>query len=133
MAEMGPTWVKSSYSGSQGGNCVEAAAAPHGGILVRDTKNREGAVLGFRAVTWRRFADEIKSGHARMLAVPGFPELDRGRLSNEMTSPFSSPPTTPSPARPRLTPASPPPRRARAQTRIRARYSGSECALGHVR
>jgi hypothetical protein len=32
---------------------------------VRDTKNRKGAVLGFRSVAWRRFADEIKSGHDR--------------------------------------------------------------------
>ena len=38
-------WVKSSYSGSQGGNCVEAAADGDGRILVRDTQNRAGAVL----------------------------------------------------------------------------------------
>jgi hypothetical protein len=56
------TWVKSSYSGSQGGNCVEIAADhAHGRVLVRDTKDRDGAVLGFRALPWRRFAAEIKS------------------------------------------------------------------------
>jgi Domain of unknown function (DUF397) len=66
MTDMSPTWIKSSYSGSQGGNCVEAAADPRGrGILVRDTKNRDGAVLGFRPVAWRRFADEVKSRHDR--------------------------------------------------------------------
>ncbi|MGH3169399.1 MAG: DUF397 domain-containing protein [Trebonia sp.] len=115
MADMTQTWIKSSYSGSQGGNCVEAAADTRGGILVRDTKNREGAVLGFRAVAWRRFADEIKSGHARILAVPGFPELDRGRLSTRRRPLFvparhsvsvsvsaAAPPAAPAPA-----PASP--------------------------
>lgn len=61
------TWIKSSYSGSQGGNCVEAIADPRNrGILVRDAKDREGAVLGFRADAWRRFADDIKAGHYRL-------------------------------------------------------------------
>jgi hypothetical protein len=60
------TWVKSSYSGSQGGNCVEAAADPRGRrTLVRDTKNRDGIVLGFGAATWRRFASEVKTGRDR--------------------------------------------------------------------
>jgi Domain of unknown function (DUF397) len=54
------TWVKSSYSGSQGGNCVEAAADKCGRVLVRDTKNRERAVLAFPAELWRRFAAEVK-------------------------------------------------------------------------
>jgi Domain of unknown function (DUF397) len=31
------TWVTSSYSGSQGGNCVEAAADKRGRVLIRDT------------------------------------------------------------------------------------------------
>lgn len=61
------TWVKSSYSGSQGGNCVEAAGDPRGRrILVRDTKDRDGVALGFRAASWRRFADDIKSGRTRI-------------------------------------------------------------------
>lgn len=65
------TWVKSSYSGSQGGNCVEIAADhAHGQVLVRDTKDRDGAMLGFRAVPWRRFAAEIKSQDR--LGIPEF-------------------------------------------------------------
>lgn len=55
-------WVKSSYSGSQGGNCVEIAAAREAGVLVRDTKDRDGAVLGFGEGPWGRFAKEIKAG-----------------------------------------------------------------------
>ena len=65
MANGKPTWVKSSYSGSQGGNCVEAAADPRGRVLVRDTKDRDGVVLRFRPVQWRHFANDVKAGRAR--------------------------------------------------------------------
>ena len=37
-------WRKSSYSGSNGGNCVEVGGQA-GAILVRDTTNREGVML----------------------------------------------------------------------------------------
>lgn len=62
----GLTWVKSSYSGSQGGNCVEVAADAPDDVLVRDTKDRGGPVLEFRAVQWHRFATEIKTGRRRI-------------------------------------------------------------------
>jgi hypothetical protein len=54
------SWRTSSYSGSQGGNCVEVAA--HGRrVLLRDTKQAEtGLVLRFPAEAWRRFTDEVK-------------------------------------------------------------------------
>lgn len=55
-------WVKSSHSGSQGGNCVEVAVGPHGRLLVRDTKDREGAVLAFAPQLWREFAAGLKAG-----------------------------------------------------------------------
>jgi hypothetical protein len=55
------TWVKSSYSGSQGGNCVEAAADGVGRVLVRDTKDRGGAVVEFRASQWREFSASLKA------------------------------------------------------------------------
>lgn len=57
-------WVKSSYSGSQGGNCVEVAADQRGRVLIRDTKNRAGAVLAVPADRWLRFAADIKNGLA---------------------------------------------------------------------
>jgi hypothetical protein len=60
------TWVKSSYSGSQGGNCVEVAANVKDRVFVRDTKDREGAVLGFPEAPWRRFAAEVKTGQHRI-------------------------------------------------------------------
>ncbi|KIF76229.1 hypothetical protein QR77_24725 [Streptomyces sp. 150FB] len=41
-------WVKSTYSGGEGGNCVEwapAYAEAHGTVLVRDSKDQRGPVL----------------------------------------------------------------------------------------
>ena len=55
----GAAWRKSSYSGANGGQCVEVAAA--GRVLVRDTKDSgTGPVLGFSPAAWRRFADQVK-------------------------------------------------------------------------
>ncbi len=52
-------WIKSSYSGSSGGNCVEVA--DHGNrVLVRDTKDRASAMLRFSPDTWRRFTAQVK-------------------------------------------------------------------------
>jgi hypothetical protein len=51
------TWRKSSFSGSQA-NCVEVAARDS--VLVRDTKNKSGAVLRFTPAVWRRFAGQVK-------------------------------------------------------------------------
>jgi hypothetical protein len=57
--EVGAAWRKASYSGANGGNCVEVGA---GGpvVLVRDTKDRPGAVLAFAPDAWRRFAASVK-------------------------------------------------------------------------
>jgi Domain of unknown function (DUF397) len=52
------TWHKSSFSGTNGGQCVEVAASGH--ILVRDTKDRAGAVLAFSTETWRKFTKRTK-------------------------------------------------------------------------
>ena len=46
---MDATWRKSSYSGGNGGGCIEVGArAEAGRALVRDTKDRQGPVLGFQ-------------------------------------------------------------------------------------
>ena len=52
------TWRKSSYSGTNGGQCVEVAAS--GYVLVRDTEDRAGAVLAFSAETWQKFTRRTK-------------------------------------------------------------------------
>jgi hypothetical protein len=49
-------WVKSSYSGNDGPQCVEVAIAPATpAVHVRDSKNRDGAHLTFTATTWNQF------------------------------------------------------------------------------
>ncbi|MGK5496943.1 DUF397 domain-containing protein [Streptomyces sp. URMC 125] len=50
----GPVWRKSSYSGGDGGNCVEVAAGP-GAVRVRDSKDREGGALAFPPAAWSAF------------------------------------------------------------------------------
>jgi hypothetical protein len=57
---MDATWRKSSYSGGNGGNCIEVGAhAGTGRVLVRDTKDRPGPLLRFTPAAWKRFADRI--------------------------------------------------------------------------
>ncbi len=54
-------WVKSTYSGSEGGSCVELAAVPDDGIAVRDSKNPTGPVLRFTTEEWASFMDRIRA------------------------------------------------------------------------
>jgi Domain of unknown function (DUF397) len=55
------TWRTASYSSNGGGECVEVAN--HGNrVLVRDTQNRSGPILGFSSAAWRKFADQITTG-----------------------------------------------------------------------
>ena len=54
-----PTWRKSSYSGGQGGNCVEVGGAASV-IVVRDTKDRNGGTLAFSAGAWDASAASLK-------------------------------------------------------------------------
>lgn len=48
------TWVKSTYSGGNGGECVEVAATP-GAVRVRDSKDRHGPQLAFAHEEWTAF------------------------------------------------------------------------------
>jgi hypothetical protein len=56
------TWRKSSYSGSNGGNCVEVAALPGNVLAVRDSKNPDGPALTFSRAEWRTFTTALKTG-----------------------------------------------------------------------
>jgi Domain of unknown function (DUF397) len=50
-------WRKSSYSGANGGDCVEIAA--DGVILVRDTTDRDGGLLAFSTAAWQEFTASL--------------------------------------------------------------------------
>jgi hypothetical protein len=53
-------WRKSSYSGGNGGGCVEVGNASKT-VIIRDTKDRDGAVLHFGADAWRAFVRKLYS------------------------------------------------------------------------
>jgi hypothetical protein len=53
------TWRKSTFSGGNGGNCVEVGQQADR-ILVRDTKDQAGTVLAVGADAWRRFAATVR-------------------------------------------------------------------------
>jgi hypothetical protein len=47
-------WFKTSYSGAQEPNCIEARFTT-GGIDIRDSKDPHGPILSFDANRWARF------------------------------------------------------------------------------
>ncbi|MFI1850218.1 DUF397 domain-containing protein [Streptomyces sp. NPDC020480] len=47
-------WFKSSYSGSEGGECVEVATRPDT-VHVRDSKNTTGPILTVTPDAWAAF------------------------------------------------------------------------------
>jgi hypothetical protein len=51
-------WRKSSYSGTNGGGCVEVAKT--GRVLVRDTTNRAGGHIDVSAEAWQAFINKLK-------------------------------------------------------------------------
>jgi hypothetical protein len=57
-----PEWRKSSYSGDNGGDCVEVARNLPGVVAVRDSKDRSGPTLSFAPEAWRALTAGIKAG-----------------------------------------------------------------------
>jgi hypothetical protein len=55
-------WRKSTYTGSNGGNCVEVASNLPGIVAVRDSKDPFGPALTFRNGAWQALLHDIKSG-----------------------------------------------------------------------
>jgi hypothetical protein len=54
-------WLKSSYSGAEGGECVEVAACP-GTIHVRDSKDKAGPTLHVASEGWAAFVEFVAQG-----------------------------------------------------------------------
>jgi hypothetical protein len=57
----GVVWVRSSYSGSNGGQCVEFSAsfAESGSVPVRDSKNPAPTLVASTA-SWTAFVEHVK-------------------------------------------------------------------------
>ncbi|MFI1430792.1 DUF397 domain-containing protein [Streptomyces lydicus] len=54
MSTTEPAWFKSSYSGSEGDNCVEVADCAEA-VRVRDSKDKGGDQLALSRTTWSAF------------------------------------------------------------------------------
>jgi len=57
----GARWRTSSYTNSDGGNCVEVATNLPGVVVVRDSKDRDGPVLVFTRGEWRDFLASLRA------------------------------------------------------------------------
>ncbi|MFF3003259.1 DUF397 domain-containing protein [Kitasatospora sp. NPDC057940] len=55
-------WRKSSYSGPDGGDCIEVASGLPTRIPVRDSKDPDGPVLAFPASSWGAFVAAVQNG-----------------------------------------------------------------------
>lgn len=55
-------WRKSSYSGDDGGTCVEVVDHHPAGVPVRDSKDPHGPALVFAASAWSAFVEAVKAG-----------------------------------------------------------------------
>ncbi|HWU11282.1 MAG TPA: DUF397 domain-containing protein [Streptomyces sp.] len=54
------TWRKSTYSGGDGGNCLEVADGHPDVVPVRDSKRTDGPALLFRTSAWAAFVADLK-------------------------------------------------------------------------
>jgi hypothetical protein len=61
--EVAEVWRKSSYSGTNGGDCVEVAATLPAAVAVRDSKDPDGPRLIFTPQAWAAFTATIRTGH----------------------------------------------------------------------
>ncbi|MYT40638.1 DUF397 domain-containing protein [Streptomyces sp. ZEA17I] len=55
-------WVKSSYSGDNGGTCVETQSTPDGRIAVGDSKDRVLGAHTFAPAPWQAFVTAVQDG-----------------------------------------------------------------------
>ena len=53
-------WHTSSYSGGNGGQCVEVARNLPGVVVVRDSKARQEGTLIFNRIAWAGFITSVK-------------------------------------------------------------------------
>ena len=58
------TWRRSSYSASNGGQCVEVAHALPAAVMVRDSRDPDGARLILPPAAWAAFVDQVKRASA---------------------------------------------------------------------
>jgi hypothetical protein len=55
-------WHKSSYSGDNGGNCIEVAHGIPGTVPIRDSKDPHGPALTFTPDAFAAFISAVRNG-----------------------------------------------------------------------
>ncbi|MGK3938025.1 DUF397 domain-containing protein [Streptomyces caeruleatus] len=55
-------WRKSTYSGNEGGSCIEVLDGYPTGVPVRDSKDPQGPAQVFPSAGWRSFVTAVKEG-----------------------------------------------------------------------
>jgi hypothetical protein len=55
-------WIKSSFSGPTGGNCVEIAFLASGQVAVRNSRHADGPELIFTGAEWDAFVRGARGG-----------------------------------------------------------------------
>ncbi|WP_411146324.1 DUF397 domain-containing protein [Streptomyces sp. x-80] len=55
-------WRKSSYSSTNGGECIEIGEGISGVVPVRDSKDPQGPVLTIAPAAWSSFVSAVQSG-----------------------------------------------------------------------
>lgn len=63
-------WRKSSFSGTGGGDCVELAPLPGGGVALRDSKHPEAGHLTFTRAELAAWIAGARAGEFDDLAEP---------------------------------------------------------------
>jgi hypothetical protein len=61
-SEIRATWIKSSYSGPTGGNCVEIAFLAGGRVAMRNSRYPDGPALVFTRAEWDAFLGGAMDG-----------------------------------------------------------------------
>lgn len=60
--DMTAQWIKSSYSGPTGGNCVEVAFLERNGVAVRNSRRPDSQPLVFTQAEWDAFIRGARDG-----------------------------------------------------------------------
>lgn len=55
-------WRKSTYSGNEGGSCIEVLDGYPTGVPVRDSKDPQGPALVIPSAGWTSFVTAVKDG-----------------------------------------------------------------------
>ena len=56
------SWIKSSYSGPTGGNCVEIAFLADDDVAMRNSRDPDGPALVFTRAEWAAFLGGARDG-----------------------------------------------------------------------